>query len=93
MLGCENEPSSMAMPGLWAYPPKLEDGQNPCIGLQPHNHSGGYRMTEEDTFECESCEFTTTVEVLSENHEEDKGHTMVVKWTQPSFDGYTKEDE
>ena len=46
------------------------------------------KMSEQDTFECEECEFTTTVEVISENHEEDKGHTMVVKWTQPDFDGY-----
>jgi hypothetical protein len=49
-------------------------------------------MTDQDTFECDECEFTTTVEVISENHEEDKGHTMVVKWTQPDFDGYTKDE-
>jgi len=49
-------------------------------------------MTDQDTFECESCEFTTTVEVISDKHEEDKGHKMVVKWTQPSFDGYTKDE-
>lgn len=92
MLGCENEPSSMAMPGLWAYPPKLEDGQNPCIGLQSHDHPGGSRMSEEGKFECDECEFTTTVEVISDKHEEDKGHKMVVKWTQPDFDGYTKDE-
>ena len=80
------------MPGLWAYPPKLEACQNPCVGLQPHNHSGGYRMTDEGQFECDECEFTTTVEVISDKHEEDKGHKMVVKWTQPSFDGYTKDE-
>ena len=45
-------------------------------------------MSDQDKFECDECEFTTTVEVLSENHEEDKGHKMVVKWTQPDFDGY-----
>jgi len=80
------------MPGLWAYPPKLEACQNPFVGLQPHDHSGGYRMTDQDTFECEECEFTTTVEVISENHEEDKGHKMVVKWTQPDFDGYVADE-
>jgi len=79
MSGSENEPSSMALPGLWPYAPKLEACQNPCVGMQPHDHSGGYRMT-------------TTVEVISDKHEEDKGHTMVVKWTQPSFDGYTKDE-
>jgi len=49
-------------------------------------------MTHEGQFDCEECEFTTTVEVLSENHEEDKGHTMVVKWTQPNFDGYVADE-
>jgi hypothetical protein len=49
-------------------------------------------MTDQDTFECEECEFTTTVEVISENHEEDKGHKMVVKWTQPDFDGYVADE-
>ena len=88
----ENERSSMAMPGLWTYPPNLEACQNPCVGLQPHDYPGGIGMTDQEEFECESCEFTTTVEVISDKHEEDKGHKMVVKWTQPSFDGYTKDE-
>jgi len=45
-------------------------------------------MSDQEMFECEESEFTTTVEVISDNHEEDKGHKMVVKWIQPDFDGY-----
>jgi len=49
-------------------------------------------MIDQEELECESCEFTTTVEVISDKHEEDKGHTMVVKWTQPDFDGYVADE-
>lgn len=49
-------------------------------------------MTEQP-FQCEDCEFVTSIEVVSDNHAEDRGHTMIVKWTQPDFGGYLEEQD